>query len=188
MSYRVRTIVMIFTFMSAAAVMHADWTAIGSTGTIDESDVAKIALNSDSSAEIRPTISSTSAKIPFNLTAVSAIEPPPPGQISGGLIFSMRFRDNGAGAHIIATLKRVALNGFSPNLAQATTTLATIDSDLEPASNTWQTAWAQHSTCCRAGQGLSFLNDGYFVEVQLIKNNSSGTPAIMGVQLIRDQP
>jgi hypothetical protein len=40
---------------------------------------------------------------------------------------------------------------------------------------------------CSGSDGLDFLDYGYVVEVQLIKNNSTGTPAIMGVQLLRDE-
>jgi hypothetical protein len=45
------------------------------------------------------------------------------------------------------------------------------------------------SRCAGAcDRGLSFLDYGYVVEVQLIKNNESGTPGIVGVQLFRDEP
>ena len=166
----------------------AEWTGIASTGTIDEADLSKIVLNTDGSAEIKPTINSTSAKIRFNVVAVPGLERPvDPNIIQGGLIFSMRVRDNGTGARIVATLRRITLAGFDTNLPQAATVVATIDSDLAPASDGWQTIWAQHGNCCAGGDGLNFLDYGYVVEVQLIKNNSTGTPAIMGVQLFRDE-
>jgi hypothetical protein len=184
----VRLVAVLFTLMAGGAVLRAEWTAIASTGTIDEADLSKIALNTDGSAEIRPTINSTSAKIRYNVVAVPGLEPPfDPNGINGGLIFSMRVRDNGTGARVVATLRRVTLAGFNTESAQSTSVVATIDSDLAPASNDWQTVWAQHANCCSGSDGLRFLDYGYVVEVQLIKNNSTGTPAIMGVQLFRDE-
>jgi hypothetical protein len=188
MASRIRIGAVIFAFVAAVGVVRADWTAVASTGTIDEADVNKIALNTDGSAEIRPTINSTSAKIRYNVTAMPILEPlVDPNQIRGGLIFSMRVRDNGTGARIIATLRRVTLAGFHIDDPQTTSVVATIDSDLVSPSDNFQTVWAQHGNCCSDTDGLHFLDNGYVVEVQLIKNNATGTPSIMGVQLFRDE-
>jgi|1185.fasta_scaffold37465_2 hypothetical protein len=188
MPWRVRLGTIIFAFMAGVGVLRADWTAVASTGTIDESDLAKIALNTDGSAEIRSTIASTSAKIRYNVVAIPDLERlADPNLIRGGLIFSMRVRDNGTGAHVIATLRRITLAGFSITTPQTNSIVATIDSDLAPPSDGWQTIWAQHATCCLGPDGLNFLDNGYVVDVQLIKNHAGGTPAIMGVQLFRDE-
>jgi hypothetical protein len=174
--------------MAGAAVVRAQWTAVASAGTTDEGDAAKILLNNDGSAEIRSTISSTSAKVRFNVVALPVLEPPAdPNAVNGDLIFSMRVRDNGTGARVIATLKRVTLAGFTLNLRQSTDVFATIDSDLVSPSNNWQTVWAQHYSCCQDSNGLHFLDAGYVVEVQLIKHDATGNPGIMGVQLFRDE-
>ncbi len=168
--------------------MHAQWTSIATTGTVDEADVNKVVFNTDGSAEIRSTINSTSAKIRYNVAENLGLEAPvDPNVIQGSLVFAMRVRDNGSGARIVATLRRVTLAGFNDQLPQSTTVVATIDSDLAPASDQWQTIRAQHANCCAGGDGLRFLDYGYVVEVQLIKNNSTGKPAIMGVQLYRDE-
>ena len=169
---------------AATLIVHADWTGVGSAGVIDEGDLGKIVLNNDGSATIRSTIISTSAKIRFNLTDSPGLGFPAPGAITGSLIFSMRARDNGSGARVIATLKRVTLAGFASTLPQATDVLATIDSDLAPASTAWQTIRAQHYA---QFNGLDFLDYGFVVEVQLIKHDASGTPGVMGVQLFRDE-
>jgi hypothetical protein len=188
MTSRVRLAALVFVFVAASAVLRAEWTAVASTGTIDEADAGKIVLNTDGSAEIRSTISSTSAKIRYNVTAMPDLEPlQDPNAIRGGLVFAMRVRDNGPGARIVATLRRVTIAGFNGELPQTTSVVATIDSDLAPASDGWQTVWAQHGSCCSGTQGLRFLDYGYVVEVQLIKNNSTGTPAIAGVELFRDE-
>jgi hypothetical protein len=188
MSFRVRFAAIAFVCVAAVSVLRADWTAVASTGTIDEADLSKISLNSDGSAEIRSTINSTSAFIRYNVSADPGLMPAPPNVDEGGLIFSMRYRDNGAGARVLAKLKRITLAGWNSATPQAATVIATIDSDLAPAADGWQTLWAQHGTCCRSNEGLTFLDYGYVVEVNLIKNDATGTPGIMGVQLIRDEP
>ena len=170
--------------LAGAIVVHADWTAVASTGVVDEGDLGKIVLDNDGSARIRPTVASTSAKLRFNVVDVTGIGTPPPDAIAGDLLFAMRVLDNGPGARVIATLKRVTLAGFYPHLPQTTIVLATIDSDLAPGSNAWQTVWARWSVRAR---GLEFLDHGFVVEVQLIKHDATGNPGVMGVQLIRDE-
>jgi hypothetical protein len=171
--------------LAASVVVRGQWTGVASAGTIDEGDLNKIVLNTDGSATIRPTISSTSAKIRFNVTSDPDIVTLFPGQSGGSLEFSMRFRDNGPGAHIVATLKRVALNGFHFERPQQTETLATTDTDEYPQMEEWQTGWGRWPKGFNSG--LKFLDDGYVVEVQLIKNNAAGNPGLMGVQVYRDE-
>ena len=188
MSLRAPFLLVVSIFLVAVSVLHADsWVA--SSGTIDEGDLSKVVLNNDGSATIRSTISSTSAKIRFNVVPTAENQPPPPGTVSGGLLFTMRSLDNGSGARVIATLKRVVLAGFHPEMTQRTDVIATIDSDLAPASTQWQTVWAQSSdpAVFQDNNGLTFLNYGYVVEVELIKHDSTGTPGVMGVQLFRDE-
>src|SRR3954467_4175239 len=106
MPWRVRLGTIIFAFMAGVGVLRADWTAVASTGTIDESDLAKIALNTDGSAEIRSTIASTSAKIRYNVVAIPDLERlADPNLIRGGLIFSNLGIDNSARAYGICMLK-----------------------------------------------------------------------------------
>ena len=187
MPIRVRIGVVLFALLATVPGLRA-WTAVAATGVIDEVDTSKIAFNTDGSAEIRSTINSTSAKIRYNVIELPGLQPlQDPNGLRGGLVFSMRVRDNGTGARIVATLRRVTLAGFSIGLPQTTSVVETIDSDLAPPSDEWQTIWAQHGNCCQGNQGLDFLDYGYVVEVQLIKNHASGTPAIMGVQLFRDE-
>jgi hypothetical protein len=180
---KVMPVLLVVGLLAAPVVLRAHWTGVASAATIDEGDLNKIVLNNDGSATIRTTISSTSAKIRLNVTADPDITPLPPDRIDGWLEFSMRFRDNGSGARVIATLKRVSLNGFHFTRPQVTEPLATVDSDAFPAADEWQTGWGRWSA---RSYGLKFLDDGYVVEVQLIKNNSAGNPGVMGVQVYRD--
>ena len=200
MSSRVRIVAVVFSLMAgASALLRADWTAVGSTGTIDEGDVGKVVLNNDGSASIRSSISSTSAKVRFNVTSNEGIDffIPKPGEETGNLLFTMRVRDNGTGARVLATLKRITLGGGSDiSMPQSTVIAATIDSDLSPLppSNDWTTVWAQHynrsafAGNITTGDSMDFLRFGWVVEVQLIKHDATGNPGIMGVQIFRDQP
>jgi hypothetical protein len=178
-------VLLVGAMLAGPAILHGRWTGVASAGTIDEGDLNKILLNTDGSATIRSTIASTSAKIRFNVTTDQDIAVLAPDQDGGSLVFSMRFRDNGPGTRIIATLKRVALNGFNFSALQQTETLATIDSEESPPSEEWQTGWGRWHK--GFNHGLKFLNDGYVVEVQMIKNNGSGNPGVMGVQVYRDE-
>jgi hypothetical protein len=153
--------------------------------------VKKVVLNSDGSASISPTISSTSAMVRFNVVDSPTIERVvDPNRITGQVRLAMRFRDNGTGARVIATMKRVLLGGFGAftSSTPANSVIARIDSDQVPPSNDWQTATTKAADCCKGDRGFEFLDFGYIVEVQLIKNHDSGTPGVMGVQLFRDEP
>jgi hypothetical protein len=65
-----------------------------------------------------------------------------------------------------------------------------------PPSDGWINVNAQHySRCCFAfnplagGQeGMLWANSGWIAEVQLIKHDSTGNPAVMGVSIFREQP
>jgi hypothetical protein len=96
-------------------------------------------LNIDGSATVRATISSTSAKIRFNVTSAQDLLRQGPGSDAGAVEFAMRFRDNGPDARVIATLKQVGLYGFYDSAQHTTEVLATIDSDWYHASDQWHT-------------------------------------------------
>jgi hypothetical protein len=165
------------------------WTAGASTGVIDEGDLGKISLNNDGSATIRASISSTSAKIRFNITNVNGVEPI--FDSSRIPAFTMAYRDDGSGARVIATLKRVHIgtSTFGGTIGKLDV-LATIDSDAHPASDNWQEAGSSIRNvdaipCCLTG--LRFPDFAYIVEVQLIKHDTSGHPGVLGVQFFQDQ-
>ena len=185
--------------VAAVATVDADWVGIAATAAIDEGDLNKIVFNNDGSASIRPTIN-TSAKLRLQLPETPSLQAPnsrPEGQEVGTLRFVMRVRDNGPGARVIATLKRVTLGWFIDGPPRSDVA-ATIDSDLIVPSDGWVTVEAQrYSSCCwkrnpEIGfflkEGMDFFDAGWFVEVQLIKNNAEGNPGVMSVAVIRDEP
>jgi hypothetical protein len=198
MRMRASCLAVVFACVAAVVTLHADWIGVVATAAIDEGDLGKVVLNSDGSAAIRPTINSTSAKLrmPVPETPRLLVPDPRPDEV-GHLRFVMRVRDNGTGARVIATLKRVTLGWFIDG-PQRSDVAATIDSDRSPnpPSDTWVTLEAQqYSSCCwirESGQpspkGMDFFDAGWFVEVQLIKNNAEGNPGVMSVGVIRDEP
>jgi hypothetical protein len=189
-----------FASVTAVATLRADWTGVAATAAIDEGDLGKVVFNNDGSAEIRSTISSTSAKLRLTVPETPSLRVPNPKPDEvGSLVFAMRVRDNGPAARVIATLKRVTVGYFIDR--PSTVVAATIDSDqFDSPSDGWTTAWANashhySSSCCwirnpQTGvkEGLDFFDVGYFVEVQLIKNSAEGNPGVMSVAILRDQP
>jgi hypothetical protein len=180
----------LFSLFATTAMLHGSgWTAGASTGVIDEGDLGKISLNNDGSATIRASISSTSAKIRFNITNVNGVEPI--FDSSRIPAFTMAYRDDGSGARVIATLKRVHIgtSTFGGTIGKLDV-LATIDSDAHPASDNWQEAGSSIRNvdaipCCLTG--LRFPDFAHIVEVQLIKHDTSGHPGVLGVQFFQDQ-
>ena len=183
--------------LAAVVTLHADWNGVAATAAIDEGDLGKIVFNSDGSAGIRPNIS-TSAKLRFQVPETPSLRAPNPRPSEvGDLFFVMRVRDNGPAARVLATLRRVTL-GYFIDGPQRTDIAATIDSDLVPPSDGWVTVSAQqYSSCCwirnpklgfLAREEMDFFDAGWFVEVQLIKNNAEGNPGVLSVAVVRDEP
>jgi hypothetical protein len=200
MNTRALRLVSVFACVAAVATVtvHADWTAVAATAAIDEGDLNKILFNNDGSATIRPTISSTSAKLRVSIVKTpSLVVPNPRPDELGPLVFMMRARDNGPGARVIATLKRITFGYFGG--PERTDVVATIDSDMYQAGSDWATmpvnSFNAYNPCCflrnpttGTPEALNFLDSAYYVEIQLIKNNAEGNPGVLSVGILRDEP
>ena len=196
MRIRVSLLAAGFVCAGAVATLQAGWIGVAATAAIDEGDLNKVVFNSDGSAGIRPTISSTSAKLRLQVPETPTLLMPNPKPVEvGPLRFLMRVRDNGAGARVIATLRRVTLGWFI-EAPPRSDVAATIDSDLVPPSDGWIILEAQnYSSCCwirepgqPSAKGMDFFDAGWFVEVQLIKNGAEGNPGVATVGVVRDEP
>jgi hypothetical protein len=183
--------VILLTGILAVAVLHANgWTAAASTGVIDEADLNRIILNNDGSASIASTVTSATAKLRFNITDISGVEPNGDPQSTDIPSMEIAYRDNGAGARVFVKVKRIHI-GLSVAGGQLGTVdeLAIMDSDTRPASSGWQTMSSTmrrvDSLCCRTG--LRFPDYAYVVEVQLIKSTSTGNPGLLGLQFFNEQ-
>lgn len=148
----------------AMAGASRDWTAVGSTGTVDEADRGLANLNN-----AIVTLQDDAKGILNILYNVVSVE----GLFGGdGVELGVRFRDNGPDAHVVVRLKRFNLvNG-------RTETILTLNSDDFAASNGFQLR-----TQVDCSLRFNFFDYAYFVDVTLTKDNLSGTPALAVIQL-----
>jgi len=160
----------------------AAWTAIASTGVIDETDMNKVNFGIDGSATIKSTISSTSARIRYNITATEDItRGGTPGQ---PLSFGIVARDNGPHAHVKATLKAIGLRAGG-----VARTLMVWDSDNFPSNDGFvRSDFPSFKDGGDVVGSLGFFNDGYVIEVDLIKTAADGNPGLRGLTLYHYQP
>jgi hypothetical protein len=152
--------------VSISAAQASPWTSAGSAGMVDEVDVA---VYETSGALVRIAASApvpASLVIRYNVVAV-------PGLSLGdvGAELTARFRDNGTGARVVATLKEVSFE------TGATTTLLTVDSnDATPSID------LESRTVSSCLFELDFGSNAYFIEAVLSKSAGAVTPAL---QLLR---
>lgn len=140
------------------------WTSVGSAGTVDEADAALASFNG-AVASVKSTKTGT-LNIRYNVVAVD-------GLFGGdGIYLLMRFRDTGAGARVVARLKRV-------NLATGvTTTLLTADSDAVAGNPDFQVG--EVSNC---SGGPDFFANAYFVDVEITKTSETANPGLGALQV-----
>jgi hypothetical protein len=150
----------------AARAQTGPWTAVGSAGTVDETDNA-LAVFNQGIASIAPAAAvGASLDIRYNVVAVD-------GVFGGdGLAMNARFRDAGVAERVILRLKSYS---FATGLTQ---TLLTLDSNTFPAAAGFQTR-----SVGACGLGLDFMRNAYFVEAQLIKAGAAGVPQLGAVQV-----
>lgn len=153
---------------SVRADFFAPWTTAGSTGTVDESDTSNVIFSS-SYATVRSTVSSTTVDIRYNVVAID-------GLLSSGegYFLKVRFRDNGTSARVRLFLKEHNID------TGTTVTRMSFDSDTYTSSSGFQT---QSIPFCSPGWSFDFVNKIYYIEVQLIKGTTGGTPAIDAIQI-----
>ena len=148
---------------TAWAQGNAPWTSVGSAGTVDESSLFLANLGSPLAGAVTMGGPGT-VTIRYNVVAVAGLLRA--ANDTPMTILTARLLDHGAGEQVVVSLKQYNL--YDPG---AVTTLLTLDSDIFPASNLFQTHVV---TYCGS---FDFENNGYFVEVQLHKafNRFPGT-------------
>jgi hypothetical protein len=140
------------------------WTSVGSAGTVDEADLATF---NASGPQMRI---DGAAPLPASVVIRYNVVFSEPGS---GIALRAVYRDNGAGARVVAVFRQVSMTG-------ATTTLLTLDSDDFSPMAGLQNQQAS-SSCDLEVQPL--LN-GYFVEVTLSKSTGAANPALQLVSLV----
>jgi hypothetical protein len=146
------------------------WTVSGSTGTVDEADLAEVSL-SGAAAEIKASApASATVILRYPVVAVDHFDPETSYE---GIDLRLRYRDNGTSATVEAFLYERDIN------TGAIATKIIFSSNSGPQIPSYQVGSA--SLCDLA---FDFLNKFYYVEVRLTRTTSSGTPGIEGLQLV----
>jgi hypothetical protein len=146
------------------------WTAVGSTGVVDETDAAEVSMSAGI-ASIKPTApAATTVVLRYNVTST-------PDLSDGGVnkAMTVRFLDNGANARV-----RVRLISYNLSTGVSTTVVPLFDSDTLPPWSSYRQASVSDG-CWVAG--FDFHANAYYVEVELSRTAADGTPAISIVRI-----
>lgn len=143
-----------------AATSLKPFTCVGSAGTVDEADMGLVSLSSGVAFMKSGAGNGSRLNIRYNVVATD--------DAAGGAVdMTLRYRDNGAGARVIARLKSYNFR------TGAIRTVLTFNSNDFPQSSRFQTQSVFH-----CGRSLDFQSNAYFIDVELYKSNSGGTPAL----------
>ncbi|AZZ89850.1 hypothetical protein EUZ85_03645 [Hahella sp. KA22] len=147
-----------------AAWAASPWTAVGSTGVVDEADAAEVNFSSGVAQISGAAPASSSVTLRYNVTAIADLD-------NGGVNkrLSARFRDNGSDARVVLSLRQYNYN------SGLTTTLLTLDSNTRPANAAYQT----HSVsdgCWTTS--FDFSQNAYFIEAVLTRTSTAGSPGL----------
>jgi hypothetical protein len=171
-----RAVRLMLAFLLALVIpfnLHADdgdgnaehWIAVGSTGTVDESDLGRVGFYQG----VAFNGSTGTTTLRYNVT--------PTDDLFGGNTtrFAMRYLDAGNCTRVEACLFRYSLNNGT------ITQLMTINSDSFIQANAFQTRFIDSASL----PAFDFDNFGYFVEVYLTDNCGTGGARIGLLRLNR---
>jgi hypothetical protein len=149
----------------SAAAQSKPWTAAGATGTVDESDTAKVRFVLGE-AQMQPGMPiGTASVIRYNVVAVD-------DTIALGVPrLTVRYRTGDSTGRVVVRLYRY---NFNPGGAAALITQ--FDSNAFPATGG---AYATRSAMnCAVPAALDFVNNAYFIEVHFVKVGALGNPGL----------
>jgi hypothetical protein len=161
--------VMLLCHGAAAFAQDHCWTTGGSTGTVDEADL-NLVMFTENTAAISSAVTNATGDIRYNVVAVDGVF----GGDRHAKNLTVRFADNGENARVLVHLRRVHID------SGVLTTLTTLDSNNYPASTVAQTQ-SQVFNC--GDSEFDFENHIYYIETQLIKTGSGGTPLIRSIHI-----
>ena len=150
---------------SAAGPSSSAWTAVGSTGVVDEASLPAYDL-AKSVMRIHPDAGSTA-----ELSARFVVTPTELLVDNVGFTMTVVYRDNSPAANVLARLLRY------DTFANTTETILTLDSNLFPDLDVYQTQSVAGSFA------FDFENYAYYVDVQLSKLGSAGEPELAALQI-----
>lgn len=146
----------------------AQWTTVGSAGTVDEADLGIVLLGSPLSGAVMVSPAAVGTlHVRYNVVKVNL------GPSGGFLALRSRFRA-GDGGRVVMRLKRYA------SLTGAITTMLTLDSNDFPLTALWQ---VQEVSPCTLGLVLDFDKNAYFMDVEITKTAAAGNPALGVIQV-----
>jgi hypothetical protein len=157
------------------------WTAVASTGTVDETDLGEIAFSGPFAHFSAAAPAASRAFIRYNVTAVDGLFAQAGPATWPSLIVS--YRDNGPGARVVVYLRE-----YDFQTAQVTPQKQILfDSDLYAPANDYQTRTVGN---CGVFDNFDFVPNNqtvhaYFIEVLLYRASSEGNPGLGGLALSR---
>lgn len=156
--------------LPVGAVPGAYWTAVGSTGTVDDANQGNI-LHETAYVRLRPNLVGN-AIIRYNVVAVDGLLP---GGNTRKISMLTHFHAN-AGARVITRLCRVPHLG-----AGAAGCFLTFDSITPPVGTGWQTRTVISPVC--QAVDFDFGRYAYVVEARLIQTTPAGIAALSTLRL-----
>ena len=151
------------------------WTAVASTGTVDEGDLLYVLLGSPLYGDVRIrdlVRAPASIHLRYNIVAVDGLL-----MQKDGYWLKARFRDTGDAEQIV--LKLFQYN-FDSGIVQ---TLLTLDSNDFPAAAGYQVRTMDTVGQCLDHDAFDFFNNAYFVEATVKKTGATGNPVLSLVQV-----
>ena len=161
---RLAALALFLTAMPMAAQSGA-WSAVGSSGNIDEMSLGAFAVNNSNLGLTPGFVGSVVARYNVTNTYGGGITDAPPWST-----LQMTYFDNAAGSNVAATLFRV--NACTGAIAVVCSILNSVDN----AANTCQ-------TCVIPAGAINFATSLYYVEVKVSRNAAALNPQLIGLRI-----
>ncbi len=140
------------------------WTSSGSSGTVDEADLAEV--------EFGPTLARIKSSVPSGQVVMRYNVVDTGGLSSEGVFLQHRYTDNGPGAQVVSRLFQMNTNTgvFTQRLLFDSNAFA-------------QSPSPQQQAVFNCAGGFDFNNNVYFVVVQLNRTASTGDPTLYSARV-----
>jgi len=158
------------------------WTAIATTGTVDEGDTGIYEFHDTGAVAFKSSAVSGTLDVRFNVTGLPVVETaPPPEEPDGplGHCVALRavVRDTGAGARVVVRLMQLDLFRGT-----GIRTLGELDSDAALLAST---SYHRLERCLSLPVDFQFDSGQfvYFVQAQLVKSSGAANPGLRAVSV-----
>ena len=154
--------------LSLPVLAHAQggaWTTVGSAGTVDEADTSIFTMTGGVVAVSGAAAVPATLDIRYNVVAVE-------GLYEDCIKMAVRYKDNGANAQVIVTLKQYGLE------TGTTTNMLTFNSNDYASDPLYQLRSV--ATC---NKSFNFGENAYFIEATLKKTAAGGSPGLAVIKI-----